>query len=90
MRAIDITVLGLVQGVYFRVFTKKEANRIGLKGWCKNQADNSVFIHAEGSEDQLEEFVKWCHIGSPASNVIGVEVTESKLLYRKEFLIQKS
>lgn len=41
-------VYGRVQGVGFRYFTWKEAERIGIKGTVRNCVDGSVEIVAEG------------------------------------------
>ncbi len=63
MKAIEITVRGRVQGVFFRASTRDKALAAGISGWCKNQSDGSVFIHAEGSEQALDNFMAWCHKG---------------------------
>ena len=33
MKRITATIHGLVQGVYFRDYTKQEATRLGVAGW---------------------------------------------------------
>jgi acylphosphatase len=73
--AIEIIVHGRVQGVYFRASTKDKAISLGVMGWCKNLADGTVFIHAEGSEQALTELVAWCHQGPKLAAVKKV-VTE--------------
>ena len=70
----NIRVLGKVQAVWFRVSTKEEADRLGISGFARNEADGAVYIEAEGGEEVLEEFVKWCHIGSEQSEVDEVTV----------------
>ena len=47
---VHIFVSGLVQGVFFRYFTKKTADKLNLKGWVKNLDDGRVEILAEGDE----------------------------------------
>jgi acylphosphatase len=37
-----VRVYGLVQGVNYRRFTKEAADRLGLRGWVRNEADGSV------------------------------------------------
>ena len=39
---ILLIVKGLVQGVYFRAFTKETADRLGLSGWVRNLPDGFV------------------------------------------------
>ncbi len=69
MQRIQIGVEGRVQGVCFRMYTREEAVRLGLKGWVRNRADGSVEIVAEGDEGALQCLVEWCRQGSPYSSV---------------------
>ena len=48
MKAIQISVFGRVQRVFFRASTKSVADQLGIKGFVKNLSDGSVQIHAEG------------------------------------------
>jgi acylphosphatase len=47
---------GEVQGVGFRYFTVRAAQRLGVRGWVRNLAGGSVEALGEGSEDQLSRF----------------------------------
>ena len=58
-----IHVKGRVQGVGFRYSAVREARSRGITGFVKNQYDGSVYIEAEGSQEQLLEFVEWCRRG---------------------------
>ena len=69
-----IYVSGRVQGVYFRRDTVNEALLLGLKGWVRNLPDRRVEAVAEGEEEGVEEFIRWCHEGPPLAIVRGVEV----------------
>ena len=62
-------VYGRVQGVGFRYFTWKEAERIGIKGTIRNCFDGSVEIVAEGNVDQLQEFYNWLKVGPRTASV---------------------
>ncbi len=64
-----IIVKGKVQGVSFRYYTVKEAKSKALLGTVKNRPDGDVEIFISGSSVKLEEFEKWCRIGSPFSTV---------------------
>jgi acylphosphatase len=62
-------VSGRVQGVYFRVFTRKKALQLGVNGYTRNLADGQVEIVAEAEEDILEKFIQWCHKGPITARV---------------------
>lgn len=64
-----IRVFGQVQGVFFRHSAKIHAEKLGITGWAKNEADGSVTITAEGDEQALGEFAAWCRKGPPLANV---------------------
>ena len=53
--AIEITALGVVQGVGFRPFVHRLAARCGLAGWVEN-TPGSVVIHVEGNAAALSRF----------------------------------
>ena len=48
-------VHGDVQGVGFRYFLMREAQRLGLRGWVRNRDDGTVEFVAEGSRSDLEQ-----------------------------------
>ncbi len=89
MKALDITVRGRVQGVFFRASTRDKAIELGIKGWCSNQADGSVFIHAEGNEDSLADFETWCRKGPMMASVIDLESVEVERVGFSAFEIRR-
>lgn len=86
MKRLQIRVYGQVQGVFFRDSAKKEADKLGLGGFVRNEADGTVYIEAEGEKEKLEEFLKWCRKGPPFSQVDKAEEKWSgELKHFKEF-----
>ena len=71
-----ICVSGKVHVVGFRWSAANEAKNRGIKGLVKNLTDGTVYIEAEGYEDQLNAYVEWCRKGPGFSFVKSVE-TES-------------
>lgn len=69
MEKRQFTVYGVVQGVGFRYFTCREAEKIGVTGSVKNLSDGSVLVVAEGSLQQLTLLRDWLQKGPPTSRV---------------------
>ncbi|GHE57130.1 acylphosphatase [Roseivirga thermotolerans] len=67
--AISITVKGKVQGVFYRASCQKKAQALGVTGWCRNLPNGDVEIHAEGSDQALNQFVDWCKNGPEQARV---------------------
>lgn len=86
---VNILITGIVQGVGFRKFVRREARLKSLVGWVRNNPDGSVELVAQGEKQTLEEFIKQCEKGSLLSEVDEVRVTwtESKETYT-DFLIR--
>jgi hydrogenase maturation protein HypF len=59
-----ITLTGIVQGVGFRPFVYRAANRLGVKGWVENQGSR-VLIDVEGSDESICSFTHALKIESP-------------------------
>ena len=73
--ALRAIIRGRVQGVFFRDFTERNAHRLGLNGYVRNQADGSVEVVAEGDKGKLEQLLELLKEGPPAASVQGVEVS---------------
>ncbi len=73
-RQAHVWISGHVQGVFFRQTTHEEALRRGLTGWVRNLRDGRVEATFQGSQEELEEMVRWCHRGPPGAWVRDVEV----------------
>jgi acylphosphatase len=73
-----VIVSGRVQGVGFRAWTQRVAQRHGVHGWVRNRSDRTVEAVFEGPRGAVEEVVSWCRDGSPASDVHEVDVDWSE------------
>ena len=76
-KTIHAIVTGRVQGVYFRDYTRREAEKLGLKGWVRNVRDGSVEAVVSGEAETVDNMIAWLHEGSPMSSVTRVTITES-------------
>jgi acylphosphatase len=83
-----IHITGQVQGVGFRWGAATEARSHGIKGYVKNLPDGSVYIEAEGSREQLNDFVEWCKQGPGFSIVESVTADPSPPVNYVDFRIE--
>jgi acylphosphatase len=83
-----IHIRGKVQGVGFRWSAANEARYRGINGMVKNLSDGTVYIEAEGNEDQLNTYVEWCKKGSVFSFVESVEVNSFPPVNYTDFRIE--
>ena len=89
MKRVKLNIIGDVQGVFFRHFAKKEADSLGLTGWCRNESDGSVFAVVEGKHGNVNRFIRWAKEGSELASVENIEITEEKYTgLEKEFEIR--
>lgn len=70
---LQAQVYGYVQGVNFRWYTRRNATRLGLKGYVRNCEDGTVEVVAEGEQDALQELLDWLHRGPSLARVEKVE-----------------
>lgn len=88
--ALDITVKGVVQGVGFRPFVFRCAQRFYLTGWVLNALDG-VVIHVEGTQNDLDCFaIALVQEAPEAANVKELELNEASVEGFEEFEIRFS
>jgi len=77
---LEATVHGLVQGVFFRHFTRLTALQYQLTGTVTNQPDGTVFVVAEGPRDDLNKLLDWLKHGPELARVDRVDTKWGQLL----------
>lgn len=68
-----IKIYGLVQGVNFRYYTQKQAQKLDLLGWARNALDGTVEIEVEGEKENLVSLWAWAQKGPRGAIVEKVE-----------------
>jgi acylphosphatase len=83
-------VSGMVQGVGYRYFAMRAAQRLGLGGYAKNLPDGRVEVYAVASASKLGEFREELKRGPQGASVAGVAEEEAPLLpdFAKGFSIE--
>jgi len=72
---VRLIIEGRVQGVWFRESTRREAERLGVRGWVRNRREGTVEVLAEGPKENVIKLVDWCHHGPPSARVMRVNET---------------
>jgi acylphosphatase len=75
-RACRLWVIGRVQGVGFRWFTRKAAQELGLAGLVRNLPDGRVEVEVAGEPEALERFRERLRQGPSGSRVTSLEEQE--------------
>lgn len=74
--AIRYLIQGRVQGVGFRWFVMREAERLDLEGYVRNLADGSVEVVARGSDEAMGQLERALQRGPSSARVEHVEKQE--------------
>jgi len=75
---LHAVICGVVQGVNFRYFTVRLAQRLNLTGWVRNLGYERVETVAEGSRDALNAFLDELKVGPISSRVTKVDLEWQK------------
>lgn len=84
MEKRQFTIYGRVQGVGFRFYTMRQAQKLMLSGSVKNLSDGSVLVIAVGIENQIAALRQWLKKGSPAAQVD--RIIEQEYVGEREFI----
>ncbi|MCI7353783.1 MAG: acylphosphatase [[Actinobacillus] rossii] len=84
MEKRQFTIYGRVQGVGFRFYTTRQAQKLMLSGSVKNLSDGSVLVIAVGIENQIAALRQWLKTGSPAARVD--RIIEQEYVGEREFI----
>jgi len=76
-------ISGRVQGVFFRMETKRAAERFGVCGWVRNRRDGTVEALFEGDRARVAAILDWCKKGPPHAHVTNLDLTWDE--YEGEF-----
>ncbi len=81
---VSITVNGKVQKVGFRFSAIEKALEWDLVGLVKNYEADKVHIEVEGEMENLQKFLKWCHVGPQGAEIKKVDFTSTEELQNYE------
>lgn len=82
-------VSGRVQGVWFRAWTKENAQGLGLTGWVKNLPDGRVEALIQGPRKAVDDMAARLRQGPPSSRVTGVDCEDVDDVNYDDFSIRR-
>ena len=88
MTARRYLIGGQVQGVGFRYFVLRSAQKLSVTGWARNLADGRVEVHGQGSAKVLDDFEGRLRIGPSRAEVRTFEVREESPAFLAGFQIR--
>ena len=71
---VNIKITGKVQGVGFRYFVLRQAQKLGINGWVSNKSNGDVEALAQGEKADLEQFIAKVKEGTTFSRVDNVNL----------------
>ncbi|MBZ9655548.1 acylphosphatase [Phyllobacterium lublinensis] len=72
-----VRIKGRVQGVSFRLWTRTEAEKLGLTGWVRNEDDGSVSALVVGPDAAMETMLALFWKGPPGASVVSVAIEDA-------------
>jgi acylphosphatase len=87
MICVHVRVSGMVQGVFFRAFTRDKASELQINGWVRNIPGGGVEAVLEGERQKVGELLAMMKAGPAASIVSGIEISELKCKGYEDFKI---
>lgn len=81
---VELTLSGRVQGVGMRFFINRTATKFGLKGYVKNQYNDTVLAVIQGEQSILDSFILYVKKNSPGTiDSIAYNSQETDVIYKK-------
>jgi acylphosphatase len=76
LKTLHLVMHGRVQGVWYRDSMRREAEMLGVSGWCRNRSDGTVEAMVQGEAAAVDVLLAWAHRGPELAQVSRVEVAE--------------
>ena len=86
-KSVRLYVEGIVQGIFFRVFVKENAEKNDVRGFVRNLENGKIEIFLEGNVNNVNKMIEICKEGPKHSQIKNVEIKEEKFQGLREFKV---
>lgn len=86
-KSVRLYIKGVVQGIFFRIFIKENAEKNNVKGFVRNLDDGRIEIFLEGVINDVNNMIEICKKGPKHSQIKNVEIKPENFQSLKEFKI---
>lgn len=86
-KSVRLYITGTVQGVFFRMFVKQEAERFNVKGFVRNLEDGRVEVFLEGDSEPVNKMIELCRKGPRHAQIRNVEIKTERFQDLKGFKV---
>jgi acylphosphatase len=86
--AFHLSINGRVQGVFFRAWSRDQAEELGVKGWIRNRPDGHVEAHVEGDKDAVEQMIERLRRGPPSASVEDLRTWDVEICDFEDFEVR--
>lgn len=86
-KSVRLHIDGIVQGVFFRVFIKENAERHNLKGFTRNLDNGKIEVFIEGDSNDVAKMIELCKKGPKHSKIKKVDIKPETFQSFKTFKV---
>ena len=86
--ARHLSITGRVQGVFFRAWSREQADELGVRGWIRNRPDGHVEAHVEGDQAAVEALIDRLRSGPPAAKVDDLRTWDADVIDFDDFEVR--
>jgi len=86
-KSVRLYIDGTVQGVFFRIFLKENAERYNVKGFVRNLEGGRIEIFLEGDADNVNKMIELCKKGPRHAQIRNVDLKPERFQDFKTFKV---
>jgi len=86
-KSVRLYITGTVQGVFFRMFIKENAERYDVKGFVRNLDYGRVEVFLEGDSESVNKMIEICKKGPKHSQIKKVEEKPERFQEFRQFKV---